>query len=87
MTALAGLIGAGVAAYKILKPSPDPEPAEDEHDEPVVRHEYEEHIRDLRESLANCRATVYALRGRLDRATQTSLERGPTPGKDWLSGE
>ncbi len=94
MTELAGLIGAVVAAYKLLKPSPAAEEEEGPADAPAptvtVQDELRAHVADLRDSLADCRATVLALRGRLDRATplgSSSMDRGPGPNppSDWLS--
>lgn len=93
LTAMAGLVGACVAAYKLLKPSPPAEEEEGPVDAPAhpmtVQDELHAHISDLRSSLADCRATVLALRGRLDRATLggSSMDRGPGPNPptDWLS--
>lgn len=78
MTATAGLIGAAIAAYKLLKPSPEAPP--DVPDRPEDTHKYD-HVSDvhdptdmamigeLRSALGESRKTVHALRRRLDQAT------------------
>lgn len=96
LTAVAGLIGAIIAAYRILRPSPEPEPEpeprpEDDHRFDHVSDAHDpgdvQVISDLRHALAESRNTVHALRKRLDAATgiDTSEQKSP-PKQDWLSG-
>ena len=99
LTALAGLVGAIVAAYKLLKPSPAAEeeapaaPTASAPPAPAALSEHDQYVADLREAIHEANETVHALRRRLDRATGetgaelplASRERGPAPGTDWLS--
>lgn len=94
LTALAGLIGALIAAYRILRPAaPEPEPVPEHRPEDQHRYDHvsDEHhpgdvqvITELRSALAESRKTVHALRRRLDAATGVHSE-DPEPPKDWLS--
>lgn len=78
MTATAGLIGAAIAAYKLLKttadePAPSPDRPEDKHRYDHVSDAHDPTdmamIGELRSALGESRKTVHALRRRLDQAT------------------
>lgn len=92
LTALAGLIGALIAAYRILRPSPEPEPEPRPEDDHRYDHVSDAHdpgdvvvISELRAALAEARNTVHALRRRLDAATGIDTADSP-PKQDWLGG-
>jgi hypothetical protein len=100
LTGLAGLVGALVSAYRLLRPSPpeEEEPAVRPEDEHRYDHVSDTHdpgdvavINELRSALAESRHTVHALRKRLDLAMGIDTSEEPQrqidpPKQDWLSG-